>query len=80
MRRRFRARPLQVHVLAHDQLKSSDQRSFHRRDIHFAVALARMAITGEKQSSFRMHRNEQRRASYQFFVIQIARVNPRRRA
>ena len=58
MRGRFRARPFQVHVLANYKLKSPDQRGFHRGDVDFAVALARVAVAGEKQRAFRMNRNE----------------------
>src|SRR2546421_817463 len=69
-----------MHVFAHDQLKSSNQRSLHRGDVNFAVTLARVSIAREKKRAFRMHRNEKRRARHQFFVVEIAGMNPRRRA
>ena len=55
---RFPARPLQVHVLAHDELERADQRSLHGRDVHFAVALARVAVAHFEQRARRVHRNE----------------------
>src|SRR6059058_4451856 len=49
VRGRFRARPLEMHVLADDELKRADERSFKRGDVHFAVALARVPIAHFKQ-------------------------------
>src|SRR6266852_3941615 len=80
MRRRLGARPAQLHVLANYQLKSADQRSFHRGDVDLAIALSGVSVTGEKQRAFRMHGNEKRRARNQFLVVQVAGMDPRRPA
>jgi len=43
-------------------------------------SLARMTVANLEQRARRVHRNEQRRSRDKFLVIQIARMNPRRRA
>src|SRR6201999_1461678 len=62
MRRRFCARPAQVHVFADDQLKSADQRRFKRRNVNLPIALTGVAVARQKQRAGRMHRDIQGRA------------------
>ena len=80
MRRRLGARPFEMHVLAHDELKYARKRGFHGRDIHFAVAHSGVAVAHLEQRAFGVHRDEQRGSRHQIFVIEIAGVNPRRTA
>ncbi len=69
-----------MHVLAHDELKRADERSFERGDIHFAVALSGVAVAHFKESAGRVHGNVERSAGDKVFVIEIPRHNPRRSA
>ena len=46
--RRFRAWPGEMQILAHNKLKSADEGSFHRGDVHLAVALPGVAIANFK--------------------------------
>src|SRR6185437_16684992 len=61
VRGRFGSRPLQVHVLAHDELKRADERSFESGDVHFAVALPGVAVADFKERAGRVHGNVERR-------------------
>jgi len=77
----FGARPLQVQVFAHDELKHAGQRCFERRYIHFAISLSRMPVPDfEIAPRPRATGMKQGRPRDQFFVIEIACVNPGRRA
>src|SRR5262249_34110274 len=76
VRRRFSARPFQMHVFADNQLKGSDKRSLQRGDIYFSVSLSGVSVAGQEQCSAGMNRNEQRCACDQFLVVEISRVNP----
>src|SRR5437879_10817315 len=78
MGRRFGAGPAESDVLAHDELKRADERSFERGDIHFAVTLAGVAVADFKQRAGRMNGNVQRRSCHEILVVQIAGLNPRR--
>src|SRR6266705_670462 len=69
-----------MHVFPHDQLNRADERRFHGGDVNLAVSLARMAIARQKQRAARVNGNEEHRARDQFLVVEITRVNPRRRA
>ena len=80
VRGRFGARPLQVQVLAHDELKRADERSFESGDVHFAVALAGVAVADFKERAGRVHGNVERGAGDEVLVIEIARHYPRRSA
>ena len=72
VRGRFGARPFQVHVLAHDELKRADERSFERGDVHFAVALPGVAVAHFKERAGRVHRNVERRAGDEVLVVHVA--------
>jgi len=53
MRGRFRARPIEMTVVVQNELEHTGQRSLHRRDIHFAAALAGVTIADFEQRSRR---------------------------
>src|SRR6266513_1620872 len=78
MGRGFGAGPAESDVLAHDELKRADERSFERGDIHFAVTLAGVAVADFKERAGRMNGNVQRRSCHEILVVQIAGLNPRR--
>src|SRR5580704_6648986 len=80
VRGRFGARPLQVQVLAHDELKRADERSFERGDVHFAVALSGVAVADFKERAGRVYGNVERGAGDEVFVIEIAGHDPGRPA
>lgn len=46
---RFGARPARLHILARDELKLADARSFQGRNADFDVALGGLAVTGLEQ-------------------------------
>src|SRR5262249_43814637 len=60
VRGRLRARVFLAGPLAHDELQRAHQRCLQRRDIHFAVPLAGMAVTDFKQRAARMHGKKER--------------------
>src|SRR5882762_6196983 len=66
--------PAQMHILAHYKLKSADERSLHRGDIHLAVPLSGVPIAHLEQRARRMDRNVQRSTRHQILVVQISRV------
>ena len=74
------ARPFQRHVLVQDELEDAGERGFHRGNVDFAVALARVPIADLEQRAGRLHWNEQRGSGDEFFVVQIARVSAGRTA
>src|SRR5439155_19117673 len=76
----FGARPLQAHVLAHDELKRADERSFESGNVHFAVALSGVAVADLEERAGSVHGNVERGAGDEVLVIEIARHNPRRSA
>jgi hypothetical protein len=39
VRRRLGARPVEMHIFPHDELKRAAERGFERRDIHLAISL-----------------------------------------
>ena len=80
VRRRLGARPLEVHVLADDHLDGAAQRCLHRGDVDLAIALAGMSVADLEQRARHPHRNEERRAGDEVLVVEVAGVNPRRRA
>src|SRR5271163_370494 len=73
----FGARPLQVQVLADDELERADERSLERGDVHFAVALAGVAVANFKERPGRVYGNVQRGAGDEVLVIEIAGHDPR---
>src|ERR1700747_2852070 len=66
-----------MHVLAHDELKRADERSFKRGNVHFAVALAGVAVADFKERARRVHGEIERGAGDEVLVVEIAAHNPR---
>ena len=72
--------PYEVHVFAHDELESPGEGRFHGGDIDFAVALPGMSVTGLEERTGCMDGKVESGPGDQFFVVQIAAVNPWRTA
>src|SRR5205807_6666983 len=76
VRRGFSARPQNMNIFAHNELERASQGSFECREMHLAVALARMAVADLEESPFCENGKEERRARNQVLVIEGACVNP----
>ena len=80
VRRSLTARPFERHVLAHDELEASAQRSLDTGLIDLSVSLGGVSVAGLEECSGHVDRDEQRGARHHLLVVDVARVNPGRHA
>ena len=72
LRRRFGARPGELHVLVQDELERPAQIRFDGSNIDIAISLRRVAVTGREQRARRMHRHIEDGTRSEIFIVEIA--------
>src|SRR4029077_15819780 len=70
------ARPVEMHVVARDELKCADKRCLERRHVNLAVSLTSVAVAYFKERAAHVHGDVERGTGDQIFVVEIAGATP----
>src|ERR1700676_3332564 len=74
------SRPMDLHVLAHNELKCAIQRSFHGSAIDFTVTLSGMTVSDFKERAARVDREIENCAGDEIFIVHVTAMDPWRTA